>query len=221
LFGYTIKNIQYFTTMAVKKLVEVWDGKSLIENNISFLKEKTKEVHLPLSEKSKKILKDLLDSYKMIPCAGIAANQIGYDKRIFIGLKKDNEEEKIAEEEEKIEISGNPNADNYEYYINPRIDHSSKKSLQEGEEGCLSIPEIRLIAERFNKIKIRYFNEKGIKVSKPLQGFMSRLFQHELDHLNGILMVENSKIKSVYCITENKNIESLYSELSQKLEALK
>ena len=207
--------------MAVKKLVEVWDGKSLIDNNISFLKEKTKEVRVPLSQNNKNILNDLLDTYKVTPCAGIAANQIGYDKRIFIGLKKDNEDEKIAEEEESKKKLGNPNAENYEFYINPKIDHSSKKSLQEGEEGCLSIPEIRLIAERFNKIKVRYFNEKGIKVTKPLRGFMSRLFQHELDHLNGILMVENSKIKSVYRITENKNVESLFVALSQKIKELK
>ena len=50
---------------------------------------------------------------------------------------------------------------------------------------------------------------------------MSRLFQHELDHLNGILMVENSKIKSVYRITENQNIESLYLALSQKINKVK
>ena len=207
--------------MAIKKLVEVWDGKYLIENNISFLKKKTKEVRIPFSENNKNILKDLLDTYKMVPCAGIAANQIGYDKRIFIGLKEDNNEEKISDEKETEKILGNPNAENYEFYINPRIDHSSKKSLQEGEEGCLSIPEIRLIAERFDKIKVRYFNEEGRKVIKPLKGFMSRLFQHELDHLNGILMVENSKIKSVYRITENQNIESLYLALSQKINKVK
>jgi len=207
--------------MAVKKLVEVWDGKSLIENNISFLKEKTKEVRVPLSQNNKNILNDLLDTYKVTPCAGIAANQIGYDKRIFIGLKEDNEDEKIAEEEKSKQYLGNPNAENYEFYINPKIDHFSKKSLQEGEEGCLSIPEVRLIAERFNKIKVIYFNEKGLKVTKPLRGFMSRLFQHELDHLNGILMVENSKIKSVYRITENKNVESLFVALSQKIKELK
>ena len=75
--------------MAVKKLVEVWDGKNIIEKNIQFLKQKTKEIHLPINDINKKILTDLLDTYKKVPCAGIAANQIGYDKRIFIGMKKD------------------------------------------------------------------------------------------------------------------------------------
>ena len=203
--------------MAIKKLVEVWDGKELIENNISFLKQTTKEVHLPLSEQNKKILEDLKDTYNITPCAGIAANQIGYDKRIFIGLKHDDYNDEEDEKKDSKDVIGNPNNDNYEFYINPQIDHSSRKSIQEGEEGCLSIPEIRLIAERFDKIKVRYYNEKGEKIKKPLSGFLSRLFQHELDHLDGVLMVENSKIKSVYRISENKNVQKLYVDLVNKI----
>ena len=208
--------------MAAKKLVEVWDGKNIIEDNIVFLKQKTKEVRFPLSNSIKNILEDLLDTYKLIPCAGIASNQIGYNKRIFIGLKEDyNAEDENQDEKENKQIIGNPNADNYEFYINPQIDHTSKKSLQEGEEGCLSIPEIRLITERFGNIKVRYFNEKGKKIKKPLSKFISRLFQHEIDHLNGVLMVENNKIKSVYRISENEKIETLYSDLIQQLSKFK
>ena len=116
---------------------------------------------------------------------------------------------------------GNPNAKNYEFYINPQIDRCTNKSMQEGEEGCLSIPEIRIISERFDKIKIRYFDAEGKKIKKPLSGFMSRMFQHELDHLNGVLMVENSKIKNVYRISENENVELLYTDLVKKLSAYK
>ena len=200
--------------MAVKKLVEVWDGKNINRDNIKFLKLKTKEVTMPFSSKINEILVDLLDTYKSIPCAGVAANQIGYDKKIFIGLKHDNYEE---EKDDDKKVIGNPNSDNYEFYINPTIEHSSKKSLQEGEEGCLSIPEIRLIAERYDKIKVKYFNEEGKKIKKPLKEFMSRLFQHELDHLDGKFMVENSKIKQVFRITENENINSLYTTLLNEL----
>ena len=214
--------------MAIKKLIEVWDGKNIIQDNIIFLKQKTKDIHLPISLTDKKILDDLLDTYKKIPCAGIAANQIGYDKRIFIGMKIDepDTEEKYKElrkDENKIvkQKSGNPNADNYEFYINPQIDQTYKKSIQEEEEGCLSIPEIRLIAERFDKIKVRYYDMNGKKIQKTLKGFLSRLFQHELDHLNGVLMVENSKIKKVYRISDNENVITLYSDLIYNLEDLK
>jgi len=211
--------------MAIKKLVEVWDGKNLIKNNITFLKQSTKNIHLPISPIDQNILDDLLDTYKQIPCAGIAANQIGYDKRIFIGMKKDEpdteDQYKKLRKDENIKTkkeAGNPNADNYEFYINPQIDQTYKKSIQEEEEGCLSIPEIRLIAERYDKIKVRYYDINGKKIQKTLKGFLSRLFQHELDHLNGLLMVENSKIKEVYRISDNKNVITLYSDLIHQLQ---
>ena len=70
-------------------------------------------------------------------------------------------------------------------------------------------------------IKVKYFNENGKKIKKPLSGFLSRLFQHELDHLNGILMIENTKIKSVYRISENEQIEKLYVTLVKKLNKFK
>jgi len=210
--------------MAIKKLVEVWDGKNIIENNIEFLKQKTREIHLPINDTNKNILRDLLDTYKKTPCAGIAANQIGYDKRIFIGMKEDEpdteeqyKELRKDEPQEQKKESGNPNADNYEFYINPQIDQTYKKSIQEEEEGCLSIPEIRLVAERYDKIKIRYYDINGKKIKKTLKGFLSRLFQHELDHLDGKLMVENSKIKKVYRISDNDNINSLYTNLVDEL----
>ena len=83
-------------------------------------------------------------------------------------------------------------------------------------ENCQSVVG-RLIAERYDKIKVRYYDINGIKKQKTLKGFLSRLFQHELDHLNGILMVENSKIKKVYRISENKNVITLYSDLINQL----
>ena len=98
--------------MAIKKLVEVWDGENLIPDNINFLKKETKEVRSPFSDEINQILTDLLDTYKTIPCAGIAANQIGYDKKIFIGLKHD-EYDDGSDDDGKKEVIGNPNADNY------------------------------------------------------------------------------------------------------------
>ena len=122
----------------------------------------------------------------------------------------------MNQKQKKKELT-NPNADNYEFYINPQIDQTYKKSIQEEEEGCLSIPEIRLVAERYDKIKVRYYDINGKKIKKTLKGFLSRLFQHELDHLDGKLMVENSKIKKVYRISDNENINSLYSNLVDEL----
>mgnify|MGYP003313023982 CR=1 FL=1 len=83
------------------------------------------------------------------------------------------------------------------FYINPQIYQTYKKSIQEEEDGFLSIPEIRLIAERYDKIKVRYYDINGKKIKKTLKGFLSRLFQHELDHLDGKLFIDRlSLIKS-------------------------
>ena len=54
----------------------------------------------------------------------------------------------------------------------------------------MSIPEIRLIAERYDKIKVRYYDINGKKIQKTFDGFLSRLFQHELDHLEGKYFVD-------------------------------
>ena len=75
--------------MAVRDqdIVSVWDGDSLIEKNIDFLRTPTSHVEFPLSAHVKNIIADLIDTFQAIPCAGIAANQLGYDKKIFIGMK--------------------------------------------------------------------------------------------------------------------------------------
>ena len=179
--------------MAIRedKLVVVWDKNSLIKENIEFLRTPTKIVTFPLSNYIKDVIADLVDTYKAIPCAGIAANQLGYSNKIFVGMKHDREELVSQNPSTNIDEVA-PQIDNCEIYINPQIDSVNKKSLQEGEEGCLSIPDLSLNITRFDKIKVRYYTEKGNVVKKSLAGFISRLFQHELDHLKGNLMFENA-----------------------------
>ena len=171
-------------------LVKVWNDGELIEENIQFLKEPTKKVAFPLSEHVYSIIQDLIDTYKETPCAGIAANQIGYNKSIFIGMEYDDRPDDDRDDGQDLdEVERNP--DNYEIYINPQIDKIDEKSVQIGDEGCLSIPNLTLEIERYDKIKVRYYNMEGKAIKKPLDKFISRLFQHELDHLNGKLMIED------------------------------
>ena len=85
------------------------------------------------------------------------ANQIAYDKSIFIGLKyldENIDEEEIEKESQadQSDIDGNEYADNYEIYINPQIDRTDKKLIQEEIEGCLSFPNISLKIKRFDNI---------------------------------------------------------------------
>ena len=202
--------------MAIRNqdLVKVWDGKKLIEENIQFLKTPTKNVNFPLSDHIKSIIDDLIDTYKATPCAGIAANQIGYDKSIFIGMEYDDRPEEGKDDGQDLdEVERDP--DNYEIYINPQIDKVDKASLQVGDEGCLSIPNLTLQIQRYDKIKVRYYNLNGKAIKKPLSKFISRLYQHELDHLKGKLMIEDrEKIKDGF-INEQISKELFYQLLNR------
>ena len=204
--------------MAIKKIVKIWDDEKILEENINFLKTKTKPVTFPASDYIKNIIQDLIDTYQKISCAGIAANQIGYEYQIFIGMKTLDDETE-SEEIEKLEaaqtpILKNPYADNYEIYINPQIDKCDKKSIKLDEEGCLSIPGLMVERDRYDKIKVRYYNIEGNVVKTKLTGFLSKLFQHELDHLNGNLMIDDlSTIEKLYPAEPTEKNAKLYGEL--------
>lgn len=71
--------------------------------------------------------------------------------------------------------------------INPRIEKSSAETSIRGE-GCLSYPGEKVMVERPIEIRVTYQNLRGAKVTKKLNGLLARCFQHEMDHLDGIVM---------------------------------
>jgi|SRR3989344_571251 len=101
---------------------------------------------------------------------GLAANQVGKDLQIFVIDKK------LADE------NGVPDA-----YINPEITEYGKES-DEMEEGCLSLPGTWLQMKRPKKVKLKALDESGKKIKLKARGFLARVFQHEYDHLCGILI---------------------------------
>ena len=211
--------------MAIKKIVKIWDDGKISNSNIEFLKLKTKKVTFPLSPFINQIIQDLIDTYETITCAGIAANQIGYEYQIFIGMKEiktEDEAEEIEKKEAELSsASGNPYADNYEIYINPQIDKVDSQSIQLDEEGCLSIPGLMVGRERYDKIKIRYYDVNGAVHKCTFSGFLSKLFQHELDHLNGELMIDNlEKIENLYPLEANEENAKLYGNLYSAYQKL-
>jgi len=211
--------------MAIKKIVKIWDNGKISNSNIKFLKLKTKKVTFPLSPFINQIIQDLIDTYETITCAGIAANQIGYEYQIFIGMKEikaEDEAEEIEKKEAELSsASGNPYADNYEIYINPQIDLTNNKSTKIDEEGCLSIPGLMVERKRFDEIKVRYYDANGKKNKKRLSGFLSKLFQHELDHLNGMLMIDGQeKIENLYPLEASEEQAKLYGKLYSEYQKL-
>ena len=201
-----------------KDLVKVWDDDSLIKKNIDFLRTPTKSVLFPLSTQIKQIIDDLIDTYRAVPCAGIAANQLGFDKKVFIGMKHEKDEQNSDDSSRNID-EVKPDPDNYEIYINPKIDKINKKSTQTGEEGCLSIPFLTLELERYDQIKVRYYDMDGHKIKKPFSGFLSRLYQHELDHLNGNLMLEHDNILNASMWSKDEKYKNLTVKLLKYLSS--
>jgi peptide deformylase len=98
---------------------------------------------------------------------GIAATQIGVGVQVITIQRYDKE--------------GYP----FEHYFNPEIVEYSE-SINAGREGCLSVPGYWGNVERSQKITIAYLNMNGKKVSEEIEGFTAVIFQHEIDHLNGI-----------------------------------
>ena len=70
--------------------------------------------------------------------------------------------------------------------INPKI-ISNQKRTKKFFEGCLSVPNIWGEVVRFTNIKVSYLDEEGKTIVKPLTGLLAHIFQHEIDHLNGVL----------------------------------
>ena len=110
---------------------------------------------------------------------GISAPQIGINKRIIIVGFTDNSR---YPDQEPIPI---------QVMINPEY-KSLSEEIEAGEEGCLSVPGKRGIVNRFVKIRYRFLNEHGNKVTAIAEDFKARIIQHEVDHLNGVLFIDKT-----------------------------
>ncbi len=129
------------------------------------LKNKAEEV-LTITPEVKESILDMIEIVKKEKGIGLAAPQVGVSKRI------------IVIETEKGVTS----------FINPEILEKSKEKAIE-EEGCLSLPGLYLKIKRAKKIEIRAKNIEGEELKIKAEGLLARVFQHEIDHLDGILII--------------------------------
>jgi peptide deformylase len=103
---------------------------------------------------------------------GLSANQAGISLRFFV----------IGE---AAFTDGRPDS----VFINPEILETSEE-LWDYEEGCLSVPGIREVVTRPKTVRVKYLNEKGENREALFTDLAARVFQHELDHLNGVFFVD-------------------------------
>lgn len=116
---------------------------------------------------------------------GLAAPQIGVTKNVLV-----------------IDISELEENETLRIFVNPVIEGSSGESVV--EEGCLSIPGVREEVTRPDTIALKYQDETGAAFEHEFDGWLARVLQHELDHLNGILFVDHiSPIKRQLLINKN------------------
>lgn len=97
---------------------------------------------------------------------GLAAPQVGINQRLLV-----------------IDIGDGPIV-----IINPKI--TKKDGTQKLDEGCLSVPGMEVVIERAKKIEIEYLNQDNEKINAHFEDLMARVVQHEMDHLDGKLIVD-------------------------------
>lgn len=167
----------------------------ILDESNKILHQKSKEVTFPLDEETKQIINDALDylemsqidkyseKYDLRPGMGLSFVQLGILKRIFV----------ISED------LGN-NKFNRHIVINPVIVSKSEEQIYVGEgEGCLSVNrEVEGIVPRNARLTIEAYDEKGDLFTLRVREDMAVAFQHEIDHLNGILFVDKIDKKNPY-----------------------
>ncbi len=120
----------------------------------------------------------------------IAAPQIGYSLRIFVVSGKVTDRLRESQKKEGGEDKKVPPSPDI-VFINPVVTRLSKKR-DLLEEGCLSVRWLYGKVKRSEKALVTAYDEKGKKFSRSGAGLMAQIFQHEVDHLNGILFVDNA-----------------------------
>lgn len=135
----------------------------------------------------KNLIQDMWETMYNGKGVGLAAPQIGIDIRIFVmdseQLVKENED--MEEDDEKYKITSGVKR----VFINPTvISETGDKWVY--EEGCLSIPDIRVKIPRPEFVEIHYFNENFEEQTERFDGMNARIIQHEYDHLQGILITD-------------------------------
>lgn len=127
----------------------------------------------------KKVIKDLVDSMRSHGLVGMAAPQIGVNKRIFVT------------EIRKTKFRKKEELDGVRVFVNPRITKYSKETYF-ADEGCGSVANSNLFAKvkRHKSIEVSALNENGEKVFVKMGGLLAHVIQHELDHLDGKVFLD-------------------------------
>ncbi len=174
--------------------------KTILQKENKVLREIAKEV--PLSKiptpKIKTVIKEMKASLRsQSDGVAIAAPQIGYSLRIFVVSGKIFDNNFITNNEDEIEENRVQNTkENAKpkdvIFINPKITKLSREK-EWVPEGCLSVRPFYGKTYRSKKATVTAYDEHGKKFERGGSGLLAQIFQHETDHLNGILFIDHAK----------------------------
>lgn len=188
-------------TKEERKIIESGDKKTMLkvieitdEKELKILKSVSKDIDFKddlVTLLAEKMFLSMRDPNN--PGIGISAPQIGINRNIIWVQRFDKD--------------GEP----FELYLNPKIVWRSEL-LRKGPEGCLSIPDITGNVLRNYTIKLTYQDKIGKKFEELIEGFTAVVFQHETDHLNGILFTDRMKEQEKIEVSLINNEVNLYLE---------
>jgi peptide deformylase len=168
--------------MSETRVLSLWSENAINEEDSHILRQVCDDLPVPLDSESKKAIKTLVDAFlARDDASGLAAPQIGITKKVIIFRNKGFEKDGSSDDKwTKRDV---------EVLVNPRITQcrGDKVILQ---EGCLSCPDIKVEIARFPEIKVRGFDMYGQKISRRYLDYVARVVQHEMDHLEGKLIVD-------------------------------
>jgi peptide deformylase len=145
------------------------------------LRKKAKTV-TRFDEKLQALIDDMVETMREAPGVGLAAPQVGELQRVIVVEYFENEED------EELENAAEAPKRLYTV-VNPEITRKSAE-VETGTEGCLSVPGYNGEVERHLAITVKGQNRYGQPVTLKLKDWTARIFQHEIDHLNGVLFTD-------------------------------
>ena len=140
------------------------------------LREKANKIE-KIDKDIKSLVEDMMATMAEASGVGIAAPQVYRSERTFIVASKPNARYPEAPFREAFAV------------INPEIIATSEEIVKDWE-GCLSVPQMRGLVPRHQTIKVKYLNIQGEEIEEEMSGFLARIFQHEFDHLEGIMFLD-------------------------------
>ena len=154
--------------MAVREIVLVNQGNPV-------LREKARKVG-KIDESVRRLIDDMVETMREAPGVGLAAPQVGVGLRVIVVEAPEDEDD--------------PQSGKVYAVINPEIIKASPE-MEEGEEGCLSIPKINGLVDRHVWVVVNGLDPQGREFRIKARNYVARIFQHEIDHLDGILFTDH------------------------------